>query len=142
MRTGSEISIDASFALRLVLFEPGSEEAPEHWESWLRSDLMVIAPFLLFFEATSVIRNHVHRGLISKETGRRVLEALQGFFVRAVHSEELHLRAWEINSRFNRPTAYDSYYLAVAAACDLWPADRRLNNAIRDELPWVSYLAK
>jgi len=141
---GSDICIDASFALKLVLFEPRSEEAYDLWESWLRSDLLIIAPLLLTFEATSVIRNHVHRGLISEEVGRMALGALQGLSIRAVHSEELHLQAWEIATRANRPTAYDSYYLAVAetAGCDLWTADRRLYNAVREELSWVNYLGK
>jgi len=144
VRTSSEICIDASFALKLVLFEPGSEEAHDLWESWLGSDLLVIAPLLLFFEATSVIRNHVHRELISEKAGREALEALQGLSIRAVHSEELHLRAWEIATRFNRPTAYDSYYLAVAnaASCDLWTADRRLYHAVGEELSWVNNLGK
>lgn len=144
MRTSSEICIDASFALKLVLFEPGSEEAHHLWESWLGSDLLIIAPLLLFFEATSVIRNHVHRELISEEAGRKALEALQALSIRAVHSEELHLRAWEIATCFNRPTAYDSYYLAVAEAtgCDLWTADQRLYNAVGEELSWVNYLGK
>ncbi len=142
MHTNSEICIDASFALKLVLFEPGSEEAHDLWEGWLRSDLVVIAPLLLFFEATSVIRNHVHRELISEETGRRALEVLHGLSIGAVHSEELHLRAWEFATHFDRPTAYDSYYLAMAnaAGCDLWTADRRLYNAVREELSWVKCL--
>lgn len=144
MRAGPEICIDASFALKLVLFEPGSEEAYDLWESWLRSDLVIIAPLLLSFEATSVIRNHVHRGLVSEELGRRALDALEGLSIRAVHSEELHLRAWEFATHFDRPTAYDSYYLALAnaAGCDLWTADRRLYNAVREELSWVNYLGK
>ena len=44
--------------------------------------------------------------------------------------------------RFNRPQAYDSHYLALAEmlGLELWTADERLYNAVKDALPWVKWL--
>jgi predicted nucleic acid-binding protein len=44
--------------------------------------------------------------------------------------------------KFDRPAAYDSHYLALAEmlGCELWTGDRRLYNAVKDELPWVKWL--
>ena len=47
-------------------------------------------------------------------------------------------------TRFNRPTAYDAKYLALAEMmnCEFWTADERLFNAVRDELSWVRWLGQ
>lgn len=54
----------------------------------------------------------------------------------------LHHRAWERAYRFKQPAAYDAHYLALAEmlGCEFWTADRRLHNAVKDELPWVKWL--
>jgi len=46
-------------------------------------------------------------------------------------------------THFNRPTAYDAHYLALAEmlGCEFWTADRRLYNAVKEELPWVKWLS-
>jgi hypothetical protein len=59
--------------------------------------------------------------------------------VKLLYPEGLHERAWEMANRFHRPQAYDGHYLALAEmlGCELWMADERLYNAVKDELPWV-----
>lgn len=54
----------------------------------------------------------------------------------------LHRHAWELAARLNRPAAYDAHYLAFAEmmACEFWAADKRLANAVQDELSWVRWL--
>ena len=37
----SQVCLDASFALKLVLSEPGSEEVEAQWEAWLRGGVEV-----------------------------------------------------------------------------------------------------
>jgi predicted nucleic acid-binding protein len=51
-------------------------------------------------------------------------------------------RAYELATQFNRPTAYDSQYLAVAERlnCEFWTADQRLFNAAHEQLPWVKWV--
>lgn len=142
-RGGSQrICVDASLALKLVLEEEDSDKAHALWASWIADELEVIAPYHLAFEVTSVIRNHVYRREISAEAGRGAFDAIQAQGIRLIHPDTLLERAWELAGQFNRPTAYDACYLALAeiAGCEVWTADRRLYNAVRDTLEWVRWL--
>ena len=51
-------------------------------------------------------------------------------------------RGYELATQFNRPTAYDAQYLAVAERlqCEFWTVDERLYNAVKQALPWVKWL--
>jgi len=140
----SQLCVDASFALKLVLEEEDSDRAHALWASWVDDDLEIIAPCHLAFETISVIRNHVYRGEISAEAGRGAFEAIQAQGIRLLHPDTLLERAWELAQQFNRPTAYDACYLALGeiAGCEVWTADRRLYNAVRDTLPWVRWLGE
>lgn len=139
---GRQVCVDASLALKLVLEEEDSDKARDLWASWVADELEIIAPYHLAFETTSVIRNHVYRREISAEAGQGAFEALQAQGIELVHPATLLERAWALAQQFNRPTAYDACYLALGeiAGCEVWTADRRLYNAVRDTLPWVRRL--
>ena len=51
----------------------------------------------------------------------------------------LHRRALDLAERFDLPAAYDGHYLALAERLDaeFWTADRRLAQAVQEEMPWV-----
>ena len=138
----SQICVDASFAVKLVLPEADSHSARYLWASWSDHEIRVIAPCHLMFEVVSVIRNHVLRKEIGPEDGQRALEAFLAQDIERIHPSGFEGRAWELAQRFDRPTAYDAYYLAVAeaAGCDLWTADSRLYRAVHDSLEWVKLL--
>lgn len=71
-----------------------------------------------------------------------MFEAFRAQRVKLLYPDGLHHVAWELAQRFNRPTTYDSHYLALAEmlGCALWTGDRRLYNVVKDELPWVKWL--
>jgi predicted nucleic acid-binding protein len=56
--------------------------------------------------------------------------------------DTIHQRAWQLAADFNRPTAYDTHYLALAEhfGCPFWTADQKLFNAVRENLAWVNFL--
>jgi len=137
-----QICVDASFVLKLVLDETGSEAAHTLWAAWIAQDAEIIAPCHLIFEATSVIRNHIYRRNISAAAGQAAFDALLAQGIKLIHPNGLETRAWELARQHNRPTAYDANYLAVAeyAGCALWTADDRLYKAVHDALPWVKSL--
>ena len=56
--------------------------------------------------------------------------------------DSLLKRAYELATQYNRPTAYDSQYLAVAERlnCEFWTADERLANAVGNDLSWVRWV--
>jgi predicted nucleic acid-binding protein len=133
------VCVDASFLLKLVLDEARSEEVRSLWQSWVDANLGIVAPSHLVFEATSVLRNHVHRGLISADAGDAAYRALVAQEIQLIEPAVICDRAWEFAVHFDRPTAYDSFYLAVGelAGCDFWTADRRLYDSVHTELAWV-----
>ncbi len=138
------VAVDASFALKLVLPEQYSDRVRQLWEKWVKEGVEILAPYLLAYEATSVLRHKVFRGELTPQEGEAALAALQAQGIGLRHPEGLEQMAWELARRFNRPTAYDTSYLALAKllSCELWTADERLRNAIRGQLPYVKWVGK
>jgi predicted nucleic acid-binding protein len=138
----SQICVDASVVLKLLLFEADSDKAHALWASWVEQDIEPVAPCHLAFVVISVIRNHVYRRTISAGAGQAAFEAFGAQEITPLHPDRLNERAWEIAEQYSLPTAYDAHYLALAETlgCELWTADRRLVNALRGALPWVRWL--
>jgi predicted nucleic acid-binding protein len=138
----SWICVDASLALKLVLGEDDSPRALALWQHWIEHDIIPVAPPLLAYEVTSVLRTKVSRGLLQPAQGDAAFVTLhaQGILYQA--PPELHARAWELAKQFNRPAAYDAHYLALSdiLGCPFWTADARLYHAVKDELTWVHWL--
>jgi predicted nucleic acid-binding protein len=140
----STVCVDASLVLKLVLGEDDSPQAIALWRRWIDEDVTVAAPPLLAYEATSVLRTKVYRGLLAPEIGDEAFREIHLQGIRYLSPENLHVRAWELAKRLQRPAAYDTHYLALAEilGCEFWTADKRLSNAVRDELPWIRHLAE
>jgi predicted nucleic acid-binding protein len=136
-----QVCADASVALKLVLGEPDSDQAEAIWMYWKDEGVEIIAPYHFVYETTSVIRNRVYRNDLSPEDGKTALEILQTQNIQFLHSPQIVERAWALAQRFNRPTLYDSYYLALSefAGCEFWTADRRLYSVVTHALPWVKW---
>jgi len=94
------------------------------------------------YEVISTVRKHVYRGLLPAAEEAEAIATLRGLPVQLFSPDELHQRAWELARHFNRPTAYDAHYLALAEVlgCEFWTADERLFNTVRHELSWVRWL--
>jgi predicted nucleic acid-binding protein len=138
----SQVCVDVSLALKLVLVEADSAAAHQLWSAWIDAGVEVVAPPLFAFEGTSVICSKAYRGLIPPEEADLMFRALHLLGVRLLYPEGLHQRAWELARRFHRPQAYDSHYLALAEmlGIELWTADDHLYNAVKDALPWIRQL--
>jgi len=138
----SLVCADAGVLIKLVVAEEDSDQADVVWERWKEDGVKVVSPGLLLFELTSVLRKKVHRGLLSPEEAERAFDLVHRLLVLVLTPPDLHRRACELAARFNRPAAYDAYYLALAEMmnCEFWTADHRLFNAVGDELPWVHWL--
>ncbi len=55
------MAVDASFLLKLFLPEDRSDQAEELWKAWVGDHAEIVAPTLIVFEVSSVIRNKVFR---------------------------------------------------------------------------------
>ena len=135
----SKICIDASFILKLVLPEDDSEKVHTIWAEWVTKRKNVYAPYLLIYETQSVIRNKVYRKELTLEEGITASEILKEQEIIFFYSPMTVKIAWDFAYNYNRPTLYDSFYLAVAKEIEseLWTADKKLVNSLNDEIPWV-----
>ena len=141
----SLVCVDASFVLKLVLPEEHSERTLTLWKNWLLDGIQPISPRLLLYEVTSVLRKLAHRGVLSQSNADETFSAIYRIIisqVQIIDPENLHEKAWKLAKQFNRPTAYDCHYLALAEqmSCSFWTADERLFNVVHDQLDWVRWL--
>jgi predicted nucleic acid-binding protein len=138
----SKICVDASLALKLVLPETDSDLTQAQWQDWIGAAVEIIAPDLFTYETTSVLRNRVYRKEITQSEADEALRILASLDITYHQPAAIRQSSWELARRFNRPTAYDAFYLALAQDEDspLWTADRRLYNAVKDQLKWVHAL--
>ena len=134
------VCVDASFIVSLYIREELSEPAIGLWAKWYASGTNLIAPTLLIPEVTSALRKSVHFGRVDEVRGDRAFEAFCEMDIHIIASQDLHRAAWELARRFDRPVAYDSFYVAAAQLedCPLWTGDHRLVNAFR--LPWIRWI--
>lgn len=142
--TDSAVCVDASLALKLVLYEPDSRLARALWGSWRAQETIVIAPTLWAYEVTSAIRHCAYRGLLSPDLEGEAVEIVHQLPVQMLNPAGLHHRAWELARRFGRSTANEAHYLALAemAQCPLWTGDRGLVGVVHGELDWVHWLGE
>ncbi len=138
----ASVCVDANVVLAILTPEDFSAAATSLWDEWYSSGTEVVAPALLIPEVTSTLRKAVHFGRLEVVLGDRVFEAFCQMEIRLVVGEELTRIAWELARRFNRPVAYDAFYVATAQleGCELWTADRRLVNSF--PLPGVRWIGE
>lgn len=136
------VCVDANLTVKLVVPEQDSALAEALWESWRTRGTTVIAPTLWGYEVTSVIRKYAYRKCISPAAEEKAIATIHRLRIRLVRPTGLHQRAWELARYLDLPAAYDAHYLALAETndCPFWTADKRLFNAVRDELDWVCWL--
>jgi predicted nucleic acid-binding protein len=137
-----QVCIDASVALKLVVVEDDSGRARSLWRGWALHGVSPVAPALMLFECVSALRRLVARGVLAQEAARVSLDRLLEMPVAFPAPDGLVEKTWELAGRFERPHAYDSFYLALAELLGVpfWTADRRLYNAVHAALPWVHHL--
>ena len=134
--------VDASLLIKLVVPEPYAEQADALWHDWIQQDIQPIAPPLLRYELTAVLRKKVYRQQLTDTEADTAFAEVMALEVEVVNPGDLHEHAWRLARRFNQPTAYDSHYLALAETLNipLWTADERLFNVVQSELSWIYWL--
>lgn len=133
----SQICLDSSFAFKLLVEEEGSEEASALLEGWLEDGASLVAPVLIAYELTAVLRKAVRRGRLTESLAE---EGIDGFFRLGVtlHSARvLHQLALRLANELGLGTAYDTHFIALARVldCPLWTADKGMHRAASGVLP-------
>jgi predicted nucleic acid-binding protein len=134
--------LDSGILLATVQTEAFSEQAKALIARFAQEQVQMLAPTLLNYELVAVVRKWVYRKMVTTEQAKLALETLLRYPVTTVVDTALLHRAYELATQFDRPTAYDAQYLAVAERyqCDFWTADERLFNAVTAKLSFVHWL--
>lgn len=138
----SQVAIDASFLLKLFLPEEKSEKAEKIWKGWIKDSVEVVAPTLIIFEASSVLRNKVYREIIDSEIGKEIINQLKELDISLVYVDDILEIAWDIGCMLKSSTLYDCFYIALAKFLNipLWTADRKLYDSIKNTMPFINLL--
>jgi len=138
----SQVAIDASFLLKLFLPEASSDQVDHRWRNWIENSIEVMAPKLIMFEASSVLRNKVFRGILKDADASELIDKIRHIDLSLVYAPELLELAWEIGAILKVPTLYDCFYLAVAKlfGVDFWTADKRLYSSAKKEFQFVNLI--
>lgn len=135
----SKVCVDTSFVLKLVLPEEHSDAVHLVWSQWIDKKIDIYAPYLLLYEAHSVIRNKVHRKELTLNEGKTAAEVLMEQEIIFYNTPTTVRIACNFARQYNQPTLYDAFYLAVARELEseFWTADKKLFNSISHEITWV-----
>ena len=138
--------IDANVVAALVLPLPYSDRAAAQIVTWKRDGAELLAPMLLEYELTAVLRKAAAAGWLATELAIEAFEAVMALsIVPVAPTQALHERALRWAERLGQSRAYDAQYLAVAEqeGLELWTADRRLvRNAEQAGVRWVRWIGE
>jgi predicted nucleic acid-binding protein len=111
-------------------------------DQWARTEIRLLAPCLLLAEVTNALYKRVVRGEIDLPTAHTALEIILGFGIEIREEPGLQARAMALARQLTRPTTYDCHYLALAEQyqCELWTADQRFYNAVKQVISSVKWI--
>lgn len=141
---GGKACIDASIALKWVMYEADSPAARELLEELVSSDAVLIAPAIMAYEVASVLRQKSRNGTLKLDEAEEAFEAFVSFPLVFVDDCELLRDAWSLARELNQHTVYDAVYLALARRedCPLWTADEKLFDSCSRELGNIRLLGR
>ncbi len=139
------VVLDSNILIAFALTdEPLHSQANQILSTWEITETRLVAPRLFRSEITSVVRKAVYQRRITNEEGDKLLSQLLLYPVEFIEDDALLKSAYVLAHRFNRPRAYDSQYMALAARldCEFWTADEALVKSIQSEFQHVRWLGE
>lgn len=136
------VILDSGVFLAVTLNERYREQAVNLIRYIRETRTQITGPLLFRYEFVSVIRKAVFQQRLTSEEATKGLNELLTMPIQFHLDNALLVRAYELATQFNRPTAYDSQYLALAErlGCDFWTADEKLFNTTHAALTWVKWV--
>ena len=134
--------VDASVALKWQFQdEEATDEATGLLSDFVDGKVRLIAPTLFSYEIVSAVNVAINRKRISEADGYRAINYLTSLDIELWGFSELIDSTFHLARQYGR-SPYDCAYMALAEReqCDLITGDRRLFNAIRNQLSWVKWI--
>jgi predicted nucleic acid-binding protein len=140
------VVVDASVALKWVLFEEFNNQARALYEDALHAHRPLLVPPHCFSEVTSALyqrtRSREPARHLSEDEAHEALTRFSRFHVQTAAPENLYERAFVFARDHRLPSLYDSIYVVLAQLMDvvLWTADQRLFSTASPVAPWVRWI--
>lgn len=134
--------VDASVVVQVILRDPHTDQARALFkQADVRGD-EIVAPQLLLFEATNVIRKRIRHDRASLDVGLQLLDDLLALPITPLDPPGLHHRALALAHAHNLG-AHDAHYVALAdlLGCNVWADDGHLLRAA-GRLPFVRWIGE
>jgi predicted nucleic acid-binding protein len=132
------ICVDANIIVRLITPDP-DRDVFHLWRQWRVTDTEIFAPTLLKFEAVNALHRRCVAGKTSESLTEELIATLLELPITYMNDNSLHLEAFRLARKYGQPAAYDMHYVALAQhlGAELWTADKRLYNAVHQQLDFV-----
>lgn len=134
--------LDASVALKWQFEdEEATGAATALLEDFVEGKIELIAPTLFPYEILSAVNVAINRKRIREAAGYRAINYIISLGIELRSFDDLIEPTFQM-SRHYRLSPYDCAYMALAEKekCDLLTGDRRLFNAIMNQLAWVRWI--
>jgi predicted nucleic acid-binding protein len=138
--------VDASVALKWVLFEVFTDQARALYAAALTAHRPFLVPPHFFSEVTSALYQRTR----SREPARHLTEdeayeaftRFSRFQVQTAAPENLYERAFLFAREHRLASLYDSIYVVLAELMEvqLWTADQRLFTTASPVAPWIRWI--
>ncbi len=133
--------VDASVAIKwLNPSEALADKASALYADYAQGHFALLVPAFWDYEVANGINKAVARGDVTEQEGQ---EALALLLAVQAHKPPLPApqQSYALARRYRR-SVYDSWYLALAetTGCAFWTADRKLYNAVHEDLTFVKWL--
>jgi predicted nucleic acid-binding protein len=138
--------VDASVALKWVLFEEYTDQARALYEAALHARRPFLVPPHFFSEVTSALyqrtRTREPARHLTEDEAHEALTRFSRFHVQTAEPEHLYDSAFLFAREHRLPSLYDSLYVALAQMMEvtLWTADQRLFTTASPVAPWVRWI--
>lgn len=138
----ASVVVDSGIRIASVLKERSFQKADALLEYWRQNNIQLAARVLFQYEILAVARKAVFQKRATPEQAIAARDFMLSYEVETYPDDTLLKRAYELATQFDRPTADDAPYRAVAERlnCEFWTADERLFNAVHDKLDWVKWV--
>lgn len=138
----SQVVLDSGIFIASVYPETLTIEAKELLHQFQTAQVTLHSPTLLRYELIAVSRKAVYQGRVTAEEGLIARDQLLSYPVTLHFDDALLKRGYELADEYNRPTAYDAQYLALAErlSCNFWTADERMFNAVNAKFRGIRWL--
>ena len=133
------ICLDASFIIRYLTSDKTESIYQQYWSQWKANEDVLVAPTLIMYEVANAFHRAKIAGQLTSDEAEAFLESALNLGLTFYGDAQLHRQAIKLAEKYKLPATYDAHYLALSERLEseLWTADKRLYQAVKNSLNWV-----